>query len=174
MEQTGLSKDDIQDLFRSLDVLSRLSEQCIASNAIDATDSNICHHHSDGHFSDVQTGETAPSSDRRQTTDDARGRSSGNGVVTRAAPSSISSNADTVTHVDLTAESLDRHANIPSQLSIHSTPVMPSNGCIRSNALEATDSVERGIHNRHSCTDQRQLITNATNRSQQTARVSKR
>ena len=153
MEQGGLSKDELQHLFENLEVLKSLAEQCIASNA---KDSRICHPHSDR---PVQiASETAPSSDHRQTTADASGRSTESRGGTRAVPSSITSNADTVTHVVLTAESLDQHANIPSHLSFHST-VMPSNGRIRSNALEATDSVDRGSHNR-------QLISNASNRPQ--------
>ena len=44
MDRTGLSKNDIQDLFKSLELLNRLTEDCFAS---DATDSNTCHHYSD-------------------------------------------------------------------------------------------------------------------------------
>ena len=58
MDHCGLSKDDKDALFESLHVLKRLSEDCFAS---DATDSRICHHHSD-----AQTGETTPSRVRQQ------------------------------------------------------------------------------------------------------------
>ena len=173
MEQTGLSKDDIQALFENLELLNRLSEQCIASR--NAAASRICHH-SDSHFSDAQTAaETAPPSDQRQTTADASGRSTESRGGTHAPPSSIRSNAVAVTHVDPTVESIDRgrHANTSS--SFHSTPVTTSNGCIQPLDVVSTpaDSVDRDSHNRQSNADQRQLITKAVNR-RQTARVSKR
>ena len=66
-----LSKNDIQQLFESLKLLNRLTEDCFAS---DARDSRICHHLSDAqtdaHECDMAAA-AASFSDSHQTTADA-------------------------------------------------------------------------------------------------------
>ena len=136
MEQGGISKDKLQHLFENLEVLRRLSEECIASSA----DSNTCHH-----YSDAQTAETAPSSNHRQTTfvtDETsqacvRTTEHESGVATSTAPSSDRRQTTTVT--------------VPSSgdgFSIQTSPVTSalSDARIRSNALVATAAVPSSNH----------------------------
>ena len=55
MDQTGLSKDDIQSLFEDLEVLNRLSEQCSASNSLrNATTPHVAT--SDAHVRSTESG----------------------------------------------------------------------------------------------------------------------
>ena len=152
MERTGLSKDEIQQLFINLELLNHLSEQCIASSA----DSNTCHNHSDAqtaaHECDMAAA-AASFSDSRQTTADA--------IPDERPPTSRAArtpNALETARVYPMIKTLDHHDVTP--LSFHSTP---TNDRIQ-------DTVSTGSLNRHS--DDR-FITSATNGCQ-TTRVSKR
>ena len=152
MEHCGLTKDDKDALFESLQLLNRLTEDCFAS---DATDSNTCHH-----YSDAQTAETAPSSVRRQTTQHG---ATADAIPNERAPTSRAApmpNARVTARVDLMAKSLDHHDVIP--LSFHQT-VTRTNDCIQNTV--STRSAKRHINDR--------FIASATNGCQ-TTRVSKR
>ena len=164
MEHGSLSKNDKDALFDSLQLLNRLTEDCIAS------DTNTCHNHSD-----VQTGETTPfrvrqqtflhvaqsvaqttsSSDRRQTSTVAASdeashvQSTASRGGTRAARSP---NAHVTARADLMAKSFNHHDLAPLSFG-------------------STNSVNRHSNDRQLCDDR--FITCATNGCQ-TTRISKR
>ena len=128
MDNAGLSKDDVAYLFSNLETLNQLAEQCIDSKRQDAF---------------VEMNEPEPSSiviDRLQTNPviaaDAQSTVPGREMATRATTS----------------------VNVTPCGNRLLSPVTnaPSHGHIQSRALEATDSVNRGSHNR-------QLISNASN-----------
>ena len=158
MEHCGLTKDDIQQLFESLELLNRLTEDCFAS---DARDSHISHHHSDvqtaAHECDMAAA-AASFSDSHQTTDDA--------IPNERPPTSRAartSNAHETARVDLMAKSFDHHDVVP--LSFHSSPM--------NDRIQHTVSTESSKRHSNDCSDHRPFIASATNGCQ-AARVSKR
>ena len=124
MEHGGLSKNNKDALFDSLELLNRLTDDCIGS---DAPGSNTCHHHSDD-----QTGETTSSRVRHQ--------SDHHGATADATPDERSPNAD------LMAKSFNHHDLAP--LSFYSSPTID---CIQDTG--STNSVNRHSNDRQLCDD---------------------
>ena len=123
MEHRGLTKDDKNALFDSLELLNRLTEDCIGS------DTNTCHHQSDDQTDETTSSRVHHQSDHHGATDDAT-------LDERSPPSHASTmpNAHVTTRADLMSKSFNHYDLLPL-------------------SFESTNSVNRHSNDRQLCDD---------------------